>query len=363
MVYRRGSATLSEFILPDLVSVVMPVYNAAAFVREAAESVLAQTWRELELVAINDGSRDGSAEILEDLAARDRRVRVMHQENAGAVAALNRGLDLAATHGPHGFVAIMHSDDKCLPTRLERQVAYLTAHPHIDFCGTSIQTFGAANDQRHFPEDPRFTKPFLLFWCCFAHPTMMWRRHVLAEGLRYDPAIPMPCEDYALWVRASQRYQMANVPEVLLRYRVHPAQGGTVNSADAARLTEQIRREQLSWLGIVPKPTEMALHQRLAESALGEDLAFVTATQAWLEKLWQANAHSHYYDTNAFNKVLGGRWAATCIHAATREPLKGGTSNGQTPNDIWKLFWNSPLAPFVNRQLTKNRSIPDHTGF
>src|SRR4051812_45615495 len=126
MVYRRGSTTLSEFTLPDLVSVIMPVYNAAALVREAAESVLAQTWRELELIAINDGSRDGSAEILEELAAKDPRVRVVHQENAGAVEALNRGLELAATHGPHGFIAIMHADDICLPTRLERQIAYLT---------------------------------------------------------------------------------------------------------------------------------------------------------------------------------------------------------------------------------------------
>ena len=336
--------------MQDFVTFVMPVYNAAAFVGEAVESVCAQTWREWEMVAVDDGSTDGSGDLLDEWARRDGRVRVLHQENRGAVAALNRGLDLAAARGEDGFVAIMHADDVCLPARLERQVGYLAAHPEIDLCGTWMRTFGAEERTWRYPSDPRFTKAFLLFWCCFSHPTMMWRRRVVADGLRYDAAMPMPCEDYALWARASRRYQMGNVPEVLLRYRAHAGQGGVVNREKTAALTKGIRREQLEWLGVMPTAEEMAIHQRLAESELGEDGGFVAAARAWLEKLWAANAATRRYDAEALEKVLGGRWAATCVHAAARGRL------------VWRIFWDCPLAAFVDRTLEKNRGIPDRAG-
>jgi hypothetical protein len=186
---------------------------------------------------------------------------------------------------------------------------------------------------------------------------MMFRRRVIDSGLRYDPDIPMPCEDYALWSRAARQFQLANVPEVLLRYRVHPSQGGLVHKAKTASLTARIRREQLEWLGISPTPGEIATHQRLAESELVADIAFVQAARAWLEKLLAANQTTPRYDPDAFAKILAGRWAATCIYAAMAEPPKGGTTS------VWELFWNSPLARFVDRFLEKNRPIPNQAGF
>ena len=78
------------------------------------------------------------------------------------------------------------------------------------------------------------------------------------------------------------------------------------------------------------------------------DLAFVRDARAWLERLWTANDVTHCYDTEAFGKVLGGRWAATCIHAAA-----AGDADA-----VWKLFWESELARFVDRTLEKNRGIP-----
>jgi hypothetical protein len=334
--------------LHDFVSVIMPVYNASAFLQDAVESVLSQTWQHLELIAIDDGSQDGGGELLNQWSWQDRRVRVVHQSNQGAVVALNHGLDLAAARGSDGFVAIMHADDVCLPMRLEKQMAYLAAHPEVDFCGTWMRTFGAAEREWQYPAEPRFTKAFLLFWCCFAHPTMMWRRSLVTEGLRYDPATPMPCEDYALWARASRQYQMANVPEVLLQYRVHAQQGGAAHREKAAALTERIRREQLQCLHVSPTAAEMAVHQKLAESEFGSDMAFVAAAQAWLEKLWAANQQTHYFEEEAFGQVLGGRWAATCVYAAAKE-------NKQA---VWKAFWKSNMAGFVDRSLEKNRAIP-----
>ncbi|HEY4329141.1 MAG TPA: glycosyltransferase family 2 protein [Phycisphaerae bacterium] len=338
------------------VAVIMPVYQAADYLRQAVESVLGQTHHALKLIAIDDGSTDGSGKLLDELAQGDGRIQVLHQENRGAVETLNRGLDVVV-QSDADFVAIMHADDLCLPARLEKQIAYLEANPLIDLCGTWIRTFGGAvEEERRFPGDPRFTKPFLLFWCCFAHPTMMLRRHVINGGLRYDPAIPMPCEDYGLWALASRRYQMGNVPEVLLRYREHASQNGTLHRAKTAVLTEHIRRRQLEWLGVVPTAEEMMLHQRLAESEFTGTWIFTQDAGEWLERLCRTNVDSQVYNAEAFVKVLGGRWAAVCIDAAAR------ASQGDK-KIIWKMFWDSPLAAAVDRSLEKNRSIPDQTGF
>jgi glycosyltransferase involved in cell wall biosynthesis len=349
------------------IAIVMPVYNAIPFVRTAVTSVLTQTHRDLEVWAIDDGSTDGSGALLDELAQADERLRVVHQANTGAVAALNRGIDEALRcAGDAEFIALMHADDIALPHRIQRQVEYLAARPDVDICGTWIRTFhdptfppptgsdgSAVPREWHYPSDPRFTAPFLLFWCCFAHPTMMFRRRVFegsagAPGLRYDPQIPMPCEDYALWARASERHLMGNVPEVLLEYREHATQGGAVHAGQTAALAATIRRGLIARLGIVVGAEEMELHQRLAQSDFPATLDFVRAARAWLERLWQANGQRPIYDHEAFGKVLGGRWAALCLHAA-----------GRGVAGIWAEFWTCPLAPFVDRALEKNCSIPE----
>jgi hypothetical protein len=182
---------------------------------------------------------------------------------------------------------------------------------------------------------------------------MMFRRRVLensaaGEGLRYDTKSPYCCEDYILWAKASERCRMGNIPEVLLHYRLHPKQNTTANLERLAGLSKQVRRELIERLGVVPSAAEMTLHQRLAESQLEATEEFVGAARAWLEKLWQANTTRRIYDLEAFPKVLGARWAAVCLHAA-----RGGWAG------VWKVFWECPLAPFVDRTLEKNRAIPD----
>ena len=117
------------------VSVVMPVYNAARHLREAVQSVLRQTFRDFELVAVDDGSTDESPAVLREYAARDPRVRVVSRPNTGIVGALNDGLD--AARGP--LVARMDADDVCLPRRFERQAAFLRDNPACLVVGTRVR--------------------------------------------------------------------------------------------------------------------------------------------------------------------------------------------------------------------------------
>jgi glycosyltransferase involved in cell wall biosynthesis len=118
-----------------LVSVVMSVYNNAGDVGRALDSLLAQTYPNLEIVVVNDGSRDGSGDVLEAYAARDPRVRVFHQENAGLGPAVNRAMREA-----RGVYLARHdADDASAPTRIERQVEYMEARPDVVLCGTWIR--------------------------------------------------------------------------------------------------------------------------------------------------------------------------------------------------------------------------------
>ena len=133
---------------PPRVSVVMPVYNAEGFVEAAARSILDQTFTDLELIAVDDGSTDGSGAILDRLAAADPRLRIVRRPNTGVTGALNDGL--AAARAP--LIARMDADDVSAPTRLEKQLAYLDAHPDIGLLGCAWTTCPA--DGRRIAPDP-----------------------------------------------------------------------------------------------------------------------------------------------------------------------------------------------------------------
>src|SRR5262245_4670824 len=112
---------------PPLVSVVMPVYNAAAYVAQAVESIRAQTLGDFEFIIVNDGSTDRSPRLLEGFAARDSRIKLISRPNTGIVGALNDGV--AAARGE--LIARMDADDVSLPTRLEKQVTFMRSHPQV----------------------------------------------------------------------------------------------------------------------------------------------------------------------------------------------------------------------------------------
>jgi len=331
------------------ISIILPAHNAEAYLDEAVRSILNQSFRDFELLLLDDGSTDATPDLVDRLAAADPRIRPFHQPNQRIVATLNHGISLATAP----YIAIMHADDIALPTRLEKQLAYLDAHPAIHLCGTWIQTFSTSPTGVHlpgrlwqYPTDPDFIACFLLFWCPLAHPTIIFRASTFADGLRYDPAFNHAAEDYALWAATSSRFKLGNVPEVLLHYREHSGQGSRVFKTQQRAETRAIRRSLLARLDLSPTEPEMDLHQQLSESELESTPAFVSAADAWLRAIHAANARTAVLPPGPLAKVLAGRWAAVCLAAAT------------VPG-IWNLFWASPLAPHVDLTQEKNRAIPN----
>ncbi len=222
---------------PSCVSVVLPVYNAEQFVVEAVESILGQSLTALELVVIDDGSTDRSPTLLANLAARDPRIRLISRENRGLTRSLNEGLDLATAD----YVAIMNADDISLPDRLAKQAAFLDVHPQVAAVGTQTRLISgdrSLGPVTRLPESPDAVRAFLPKASPLAHPSVMLRRPLVLAIGGYRPQME-PAEDYDLWLRLAEHHDLANLPDVLLEYRVHAGQS-TAKACESVALATLI---------------------------------------------------------------------------------------------------------------------------
>lgn len=286
------------------VSVLMAVRDGGSYLSEALASIRAQSLREWELVAVDDGSTDGTAAELADAAGSDARIRVFRQERLGLVAALNR----AATEARAEYFARMDADDRAHPERLERQVAFLEKHPEVGVLGTAVRRFGAAEGVWLRPVDDAAIRAALLFEAPLAHPTVMLRRTswqaAAGEGYREDFRA---AEDIDLWERLASHTRFGNLEEPLLDYRVHASQVTQVATDIMAQNGARVRRRWLQRLGLEPSDTELARHEAVAWVRAGS-LTELAAAGAWLERIRRANQASGWLEPEALAGVLGRRW-------------------------------------------------------
>jgi len=228
------------------VSVILPAYNAEKYIKEAVDSILSQTFRDFELIVINDCSKDSTEKIL--LSYTDPRlVYVKNEQNLGVAGTLNKGLKLAKGQ----YIARMDADDISLPQRFEKQVAYLDSHENTAVLGTALERFGEGmpSQTRYFSQDPEQMKIDLFFSCGLAHPSIMMRADVIRKLGGYDLEFE-GLEDYELWCRAAREYQVSALPEVLFRYRVHSGQVTKNPSEKYLSRMQNLKKRQLAELNI-----------------------------------------------------------------------------------------------------------------
>lgn len=202
------------------VSVVMPVYNGARFLQESIESILDQTFKDIEFLIVNDGSTDQSEEIIMEYAKIDDRINLItNPENLGIAEATNLGI----AHARGEYIALMDQDDISMPERLEKQVVFLDTHPEISVVGANSIRLDEDGEQ-HFRQDvletPGLIRWGLLFRDQIQNPTALMTRTLFSiQGYKYEDF--MPSQDYRLWLKISQRFKLANLPDYLLVHRVH----------------------------------------------------------------------------------------------------------------------------------------------
>ena len=239
--------------------------NEERYVEEAVVSILRQTFGDLELIVVDDGSTDRTGEIVADLATTDRRVRIVRREGGGLVEALNAGVALARGT----YLARMDADDVSLPERLARQVDELDRRPSLGVLGTRVRyidTDGHPVGVWNVPVGTPLVHWALAFGTAIAHPSVMMRRTAL-PATPYRKRDPH-AEDYDLWVRLSRRTTLDNLSEILFERRVH---GGSVSDQNlAAQEASTLRIQQraiAAVLGREPPASHVAALTRPRSSA------------------------------------------------------------------------------------------------
>lgn len=300
------------------VTVFIPVYNRARYIGQAIESVLAQSFCDFEILIIDDGSRDASRDVV--ARYRDSRIRLeVNPRNLGIPATRNRGLELARGD----YLALLDSDDLAHPRRLERQVAFLDAHPQCAEVGTwcgfiDERGMRLSNIKRHATA-PAEVWAEMLFRCPISNRSVMGHTDMLRR-YPYDPTFPI-CEDVDVHCRIAREQSIANLPEVLVWGREHPGRTSRKRDAERAALQGRIKRALLEELGVAPSADEVARHVAIGRHGTGVEIdrAFIGWAHGWLSNLLDAGLRSGRYDSGALRRVLGAMWVATCWHG--REQL------------------------------------------
>lgn len=277
---------MPERTIPSI-SVVMPAYNAAKYLREAIDSILAQTYTDFEFIIINDGSTDSTKDII--MSYDDPRIVYLENDvNSGIVVTLNKGLDAAQGR----YIARMDADDISLPTRLAEQFAFMEANPDIAVAGCLVERFDD-NGWHDFPpseKDHDICKADLLFSTCVAHPATIIRKSILDKHhLRYDEHF-VGMEDYCLWWRISRISNITNLQKRLLKYRQHKDQV-TKAEIDHEFLDKQRKfiSKQFEDLKITFSPEDVDVFLKYKNSIMSFDdhslLTFIRCLQRILVKI------------------------------------------------------------------------------
>ena len=201
-----------------LVSVIIPVYNAEFYIQLALESVSKQTYQELEVIVIDDGSTDGTLRILETFC--DPRIKVISRGNRGLISTLNECIELSSGE----YIARMDADDICYPTRIEEQIKYLSKNKEIGVLFTGLEYIDAQGKvfKQNASDNYREVLPAeLLFGCPVCHPTAIFNMNVLTKtDILYNNDFKNT-EDFELWTRLISKVRIGILGGILFQYRVH----------------------------------------------------------------------------------------------------------------------------------------------
>jgi glycosyltransferase involved in cell wall biosynthesis len=285
------------------VSVLMPAYNSEKYVTQAIESVLAQTWRDFELIVIDDGSTDNTLEMIQKCAAQDPRIRVITQPNAGLSATLNRGIGMAANE----WIFRMDHDDLMRPNRIERQLAFIAEHPELSVASSLVRHIDGKDRVIGRDNSKLFTYEAIdrviaaNGLVSFGHPTVAFRKSaVLAVG-GYRKAF-FPAEDADLWNRLVEKgYKMLVQPEYLLDYRMH---GSSATISDQRLTIMKVHWLKDCALRRRSRKPELALEQFLADRRAAPLLIRLNRERKDLAKIFYKAAVFHYAQRQYFKLLL-----------------------------------------------------------
>ena len=304
----------------------MPAYNAEKYVAEALQSILDQTFKEFELIIIDDCSSDKTSQIIHSFSD-PRIILLKNSKKLGVAASLNLGI--ASAKGE--YIARMDADDISLPRRLENQLEYMDKHPKIGISGAFAKIISTPQNRKTWkqPINDSEIKALMLFSCPLLHPTVIFRKKTLDEyNLRYNENY-QSAQDYELWSRAIDYVTFGNLPKVVLRYRVH------TDAVSHFRSTEQ--KENAGTI-------RAYLCQKMNIPILQVNIS-INEYEKWLLFIRDNSSITKYCDAGSLSNILGKIWFSKCVESST------GRIN------TLKRYWHSSLTQFTLSSVLKSVAI------
>lgn len=300
-----------------LVSVLIPCYNVESYVEEAINSILNQTYTNLEIIVINDCSTDNTGVILQQLAQKDSRITVFNNpENLKLIKTLNKGIELC--HGD--YIARMDADDIALPTRIEKEVNFLEKHKDHDIVSTQFFAFRSESpdkrDLNHSPLHDSELRAYMLFKSGICHPAVLIRNKVFSElGLKYEQKY-LHVEDYALWSEAIYKTKIANLSEPLLLYRVHKHQVSSLNEELQAENKKEVFKIHCKHLGLPTDDENIDIYTSVAESVPSQSsIKYLDKCEEFMLSLIDLNEEKTFCDNKYLKRMLSLHWLRLCANS------------------------------------------------
>ena len=312
------------------ISVIMSVYNGERYLRQAISSILAQSFRDFEFIIVNDGSRDKTAEILNEFEVMDSRIKIFHQDNQGLVFSLNRGIQVAKG----SFVARMDADDISHPERLSLQMRRFAGEPSILLLGSAYTYIDGAGrkikSQSVALDNDSLQRSMIKQGNPFCHSSVMIRASALQSVGGYRSLVGKYAQDYDLWLRLSEFGEVENLNAELIEYRVHCGQVSIKNVREQRRAAEIYR--------------ELALQRR---SNHPED---IQRAKQQLAKHWQILKKRTSNDYLHWSALFEAMEEYKKFQALNLVALKEWPFNSRTFNAIWRGL-------LISFKLNQNREI------
>jgi len=231
-----------------LVSIVMPIYNSETYLDEAILSIIHQTYKNWELLIINEfGSNEEGKRIINRYAAIDSRIRlIQNSERLGIAESLNEGLRQAKGE----YIARMDGDDISLPERIEKQVEFMESNNDILLCGVQVEVFGSEKWDWKLETDPARIRTDALFYSPCVHPTILFRRDVINKYNVFYNKDYKASEDYDFFTRILEFGEIANLKEVLFKYRLYGTNATYINNNIGFKIYSDVMERHFHKLGI-----------------------------------------------------------------------------------------------------------------
>ena len=292
-----------------LLSVIMPVYNAEKFLSDAMKSVLGQSFKNLELIIINDGSTDKSELVVQSFT--DERIRYFkNEENSGIVYSRNRGLKLAKGD----FIGMVDADDIVYPEKFEKQIEFLKQNPEYGFVG-SWARFIDENGKRipggwKLKASPEKIPAIMFFKNYFLQSAVVYQKDCI-KNFSFTKGFEIG-EDYLIWYQMLKKYKAWNFPEYLVDYRMHQHNITVKQKEKGYELEREIFRIQFKELGIEATDEELDIHMKIRYTETINSTELLKEIEKWLMKILRYNDLNKVYDKKHLYEVVTNRWMKVC---------------------------------------------------